>query len=369
MIRKIYVDFIRKKIAQNEIEWLLRQSLKYLLVHLSSVVGRPLCGPVLGTLVTNYTCNYHCKMCDLPLRDKVLKKRGLKKLSTSQLKQLIKEFAELGTGGIGFTGGEPLLMRDIFELIKYTKDLKMFAHLNTNGYLLDEDAAGKLDDVGVDSINISLDGACAQTHDEIRKHPGAFNRVLRAAEYINAIREKSKTPPRLKFVMVISERNIDEVADLIKLSRDLKADCVEFIPQQYFSELTNSCSSASRDFFGKVKSTMDYLLDVEKVGVAIENSSSHIKLFEHSFKGDKSPLKCYAGYNSYAVDCYGEIYPCVPWFNWDNSLGNVNEISLKEFWYSLEYNKLRKEINKCKDCYLNCQAELNILFNIFRWKR
>lgn len=366
MIRKIYTDFIKKRIYQKDVDWLFKRGLQYLLIHVSFLMGKPLCGPILGTLVTNYSCNYHCKMCDLPLRDKVFKKRGLKEFSTSQLKQLLKEFAELGTAGIGFTGGEPLLRKDIFELIKYTKDLKMFAHLNTDGFFLNEDAARKLFASGADSINISLDGACPKTHDTIRNHPGAFDRVMKAAECINAIQKKDNASVRLKFVTVINEINIGEIPDIIKLSRDLNADCIEFIPQQNFSVYTNNFPKPDTDFLKKIRLTMDYLLDVKKKGANIENSSRHIKLFESSFKGDKSPLVCYAGYNSYAVDCYGEIYPCVPWINWGKSAGNVNEMTLKEFWYSSKFNRLRKQIDRCKDCFLNCQAELNILFNILR---
>jgi len=366
MIRKIYIDFIKERISQGKIGWLLKKGVQYFLVYCSYVAGKPLCGPILGTLVTNYACNYHCKMCDLPERERALKAEGFKEFSTQQLKGLIKEFAQLGVGGIGFTGGEPLLRKDIFELIKYTRSLGMFAHLNTNGFFIDQEIADKLFDAGTDSINISLDGATAKTHDAIRNHAGAFDKVIRAAKIIKVQQKKNKKAIRFKLVSVIGQVNIDEVPALIKLSRDLDADCIEFIPEQGFSANKDSASDVDKGFLEKVNRTVDYLLDQKKKGQRIENSLNHLRLFANSFKGDRSPLRCYAGYNSYAVDCYGQIYPCVPWVNWQKSVGIVKERSLKELWYSEELNKSRKEIDRCKDCYLNCQAELNILFNLFK---
>jgi MoaA/NifB/PqqE/SkfB family radical SAM enzyme len=304
-------------------------------------------------------------MCDLPLRDEQLKKKGLEEFSTGQLKQVIRDFADLGISGIGFTGGEPLLRNDIFELLKYTKDLGMISHLNTNGFLLNEENASRVIEAGVDSINISLDGAKSQTHDTIRGYPGAFDRVINAVRCINTLRKEKGSPVRLKVVTVINETNIDEVKDLVELSIDLNTDCIEFIPQQPFFISSRDSRGLNCDgtFLKKLSKAVNYLLDFKEKEIKIENSSRHLRLFERSFKNKKSPLICYAGYNSYTVDCYGEIYPCLPWLNWGKSVGNVKDTTLRKFWYSSKFNKIRHSIAKCKDCYLNCQAELNLLFN------
>ncbi|MFH1678355.1 MAG: radical SAM protein [Candidatus Omnitrophota bacterium] len=365
MIRQVYLDFIKDKISNKELGWILKRAIQYVLTHASFLLGKPLCGPILGTLVVTYKCNYHCKMCDLPLRDEQLQKQGLKELSTPELKQILRDFAGLGISGVGFTGGEPLLRSDIFELLKYTKDLGMITHLNTNGFLLNEENIKKILNAKIDSINISLDGANAQTHDAIRRHPGAFDKAIAAIECIKVMRKETGIPIRLKIVAVINEANIDEVGDLVKLSNDLGTDCIEFIPQQRFFESSQPGRLCFDDIFlKKLQKATGYLLKLKRQGVKIENSPRHIKLFKGAFKNDKSPLVCYAGYNSYAVDCYGEIYPCLPWVNWGKSAGNIKNAALKKFWYSSKYNKIRNDILNCRDCYLNCQSELNLLFNI-----
>ncbi len=365
MIRKVYIDFIRQKVVKGKWDWFFKKLWQYFLIHISFVRGRPFCGPILGTFVVNYRCNYKCKMCDLPLRDRLIRAGGLKELSTLQLKKILKEFAGLGTGGIGFTGGEPLLREDIFELMKYSKELGMITHLNTNGFFLNSDNVKRLLYANVDSINISLDGATASTHDAIRGYRGAFDKVVYAVECINSMRKRMSIPIRMKVVTVIGKDNIDEIPDLFKLAHNLKVDCIEFIPQQPFTVLTDDASVNFDDvFLKKIDAVVDYILGQGRKMIKVENSPRHLQLFKKSFRGEKSPLVCFAGYNSYAVDCYGQIFPCVPWVNWGKPVGNVKDISLTKFWYSEIYNKIRREISNCRDCYLNCQAELNILFNI-----
>lgn len=366
MIRKVYLDFIKDKIAKKDLKWLTKRVLQYFLIHLSYRFGRPLCGPVLGTLFTTYKCNYRCKMCNFPAKEEEFKKKGMKELSTLEMKGLLENFRDLGTNGIGFTGGEPLLRKDIFELLAYAKELRMITHLNTNGFFLNEENAGKIMEAKVDSINISLDGAQAKTHDSIRGCNGAFDRVISAVKVLNVMRRREKIPIRVKVVTVLDESNIDEVEDIIKLAADLGIDCVEFIPQQPFVESWTSLSARfNEEFFKKLSKTTKYLLNLKRKDVSLENSPQHIRLFEKSFRNEKFPFRCLAAFNSYAVDCFGDIYPCMPWINCGRPAGNIKDMPFKQFWYSSAYNEIRSKISKCRDCYLNCQAELNILFNIF----
>jgi MoaA/NifB/PqqE/SkfB family radical SAM enzyme len=366
MIRKVYWDFIREKIASGKFGWLLRRGWQYLLTFVSYPVGKPLCGPVLGTLAVTYRCNYNCRMCDIPLQKDKLEDQGLREFSTERMKELIRDFSLLGVAGIGFTGGEPLLRDDIFELLSFSKELGMLAHLNTNGFFLDEAHVKKLIEAKVDSLNISLDGATAETHDKIRGHKGAFDRVLAALKLIEQERKRQDSSLRLKVVTVLSEDNIDEVKDLIKLSYTLGTDCIEFVPQQCFAaSLQQETFRYSDAFLKKVDKVVEDLLKFKAKGVAIENSPRHLKLFRRSFEGRPSPLTCYAAFNSYAVDCYGRVYPCMSYLSWGRSVGNLKDMGLKEFFRSASYNKQRKAISRCRDCYLNCQAELNLMFNPF----
>lgn len=298
------------------------------------------------------------------MRDKMLKDKGLKELTTTQLKSSLKDLAALGVSGIGFTGGEPLLRKDIFELIKYAKGLGLIANFNTNGFYLDKETVKNLVEAGVDSINISLDSADRNTHDLIRGYDGAFDRAIEAINNVNALRKEKTKKPRLKVIAVINERNVEGIPDLLKLFADLEVDCAEFIPEQPIYAAAAAAGPAyDTVFFSNLKKNIDYILKFDRNKLRIENSARHLRLFEKSFKNEKPPLRCYAGYNSFALDCYGELYPCIPWVSFGKTAGNIKEMNLKDFWYSSGYNKIRDDILKCKGCYLNCQAELNLLFN------
>jgi len=368
LIRKVYLDFLREKLSSKEYRWILSRGMQYALIQASRLAGRPFCGPILGTLITNYRCNYDCVMCDLKLRDRELRARGLTEFDTAQMKGILDDFASLGISGVGFTGGEPLIRKDIFELLAYTKKLGMISHLNTNGSLVNDRVAREIIEAKVDSVNVSLDGACAETHDTIRGVAGAFELAVEAVRRIAVLRGKKGALPRLKTVSVLQETNVDEVKDIITLATSLGVDCVEFIPRQPFRLDAEELPADESLFLQKMEGVTAYLLERQKGEVKIENSPGQIRGIGRWLKEMESPLRCYAAYNSFTVDCFGEIYPCLPWANWRKAVGNMRETGLREFWYSSDYNRIRQGTSACRKCYLNCQVELNILFNPF-WRR
>jgi len=365
VIRKVYLDFLREKLSSKEYRWVLSRGMQYALIQASRLAGRPFCGPILGTLITNYRCNYDCVMCDLKLRDRELRSRGLTEFDTTRMKGILDEFAALGISGVGFTGGEPLIRKDIFELLAYTKRLGMISHLNTNGSLVNDQVAERIIEAKVDSVNVSLDGASAQTHDTIRGVEGAFELATAAVRRLAALRGKKGALPRLKTVTVLQESNVDEVKDIITLAVSLGVDCVEFIPRQPFRMDADRQPPGESAFLQKMDEVCAYLLERQQGEVKIENSPGQIRGIGRWLREMASPVRCSAAYNSYTVDCFGEIYPCLPWANWRKAVGNMSETGLREFWYSSPYNRIRAQTSACRQCYLNCQVELNLLFNPF----
>lgn len=363
MIRKVYSDLIRRKLREEGMAWLFKRSTQYLLLQLSRMLRRPLCGPALGTIMVTYRCTFHCAMCDMPLKAAEKSKEGEKEFDTARFMEIIAEFSDLGVPGIGFTGGEPLLRDDIFDLLAETRRRGMIAHLNSNGWLLGEKQAQRIIDIGVDSINISLDGATAATHDRIRRTPGSYERAVNAVERLVSLKNKLGSHVRIKTVAVLNSANIDEVPQMLELGRSLGTDCIELIPMQPFAGKIQM-GTEENGLLEKVDALVESLLNGNLHGVAIENSPAHLKLFRKSFAGRPSPIRCSAGYNSLAVDCYGNVFPCVPWINWGKTTGKLSLASLKKIWNSSAYQQEREKIGRCRDCFLNCQAELNLLFDL-----
>jgi len=81
-----------------------------------------------------------------------------------------------------YTGGEPLVRPDIFELLKHSQQAGLANIIATNGTLIDEEMAFKLKDHGVVCNAISIDAANPDIHDMVRNKPGSFDLALRAIE-------------------------------------------------------------------------------------------------------------------------------------------------------------------------------------------
>ncbi|GAB4236281.1 MAG: hypothetical protein OHK0028_13190 [Deltaproteobacteria bacterium] len=363
MVRKIYIDLLLRKARTGRPGWIFGLGAQYALAKLSFLANRPLCGPILGTLVTNYDCNLRCRMCRLPEGGRILPRETRTALSTEEMEAVIDGFADLGTRGIGFTGGEPLLRPDLFRLLRHARKRGMLTHLNTNGTLVDETSSKAILDAKVDSLNVSLDGATETTHDRIRGVPGAFARTVDAIRRIDRMRREARSPLRLKVVAVLAEENVDEIPEYLRLGSTLGVDCVEFIPRQPFPEGPGKGIPAAPALLRKVEEAVRLLRNRSSLPVPLENSPGMLALFAPSFRGEPSPLVCHAGYNSLAVDCFGRIFPCVPFVNWNRPVGTLDDAGLRRFWYSREYAPARREIAGCHACTLNCQAELNLLFN------
>jgi len=366
MIRKTYKDFMIRKMKEAGPAWLARRGSQYIFQHLSALLHRPLCGPIHGSLMVTYRCNYNCVMCDFPQKCVERVRSGEQELDTARFCRIIGEFARMGTPGLGFTGGEPMLRGDIYELLACSRQHRMITHLNTNGYFIDDNAAGRLIDVGVESVNISLDGARPETHDRIRNYSGAFERATTAVERLHRLRQQRRAFLRIKNVAVIDETNIDEIPELIQLSSELGADCIEFIPRQPLADVDRAAgrtAAADEALLGKVDRMVAYIRKAAQDGFGIENSPAHLRLFRSAFAGLPSPVLCRAGYNSLLVDCYGDVFPCFPFISWGKAAGNVRDGSLEVLWRSPEYQHHRDCVSLCHDCYLNGQLELNLLFD------
>jgi len=352
-VRKLYVHQTLRKLREGNVLWVPRQAWKYAAVKAGMALGRPLAGPVLGTIFVTYRCNIRCRMCDLPAREGP-------ELTTDEWKAVVDDFAALGTTGIGYTGGEPLLRGDCLELMAYTKERGMIAHLNTNGMLVGAHNAGAILRTGAESVNISLDGATAETHNAIRRDPEAFERALDGAAHLVEWRRKTGASTKLTFVCVLSEENVDEALELVQLSEKVGFDGVGFIPVHGIDTELRPVAPERMDAF---RSAVDALIRAKKAGAPVDNSERYLSLYEPFVTNGESPLRCYAGYNSLAVDCFGKIFPCFPWAEVDRAVGNVRETPLAAFWKSDAYNAKRKDVASCTECLWNCQTELNLLWN------
>jgi MoaA/NifB/PqqE/SkfB family radical SAM enzyme len=356
-LRRQYLRIAGRAVRDGRLGWVLRHGLKTLSVPISDRLGRPLAGPIIANLIVTYRCNNTCFMCDLPIPS-LYKKRGMEEFGTDGLKRIIDDLAAIGSAGINFSGGEPTLRRDCFELIAYAKQTGMVVNLSSNAFnLAQPDRMEALVATGVDSLNVSLDGARAETNDRLRGVPGCFARVERATELLMEARRNRR--PSLTYVFVVGPQNHHEIPEFLALAKSRDVDAVGFMPLigAYGDHVVPSAEQIAA-----MSESVRQLRQAKRTtyGDFIDNSDGYLSLFERSWRGEPSPLKCYVTYNHLLVDCYGNLYPCALWFTIGKSSRNIRDISIAEYWRT--DRETRRQLSGCRDCYWNCHSEMNLLY-------
>jgi len=127
--------------------------------------------------ITN-ACNLRCKHCYANAG-----KTCADEMSTNEVKQAIDKLDRVSVPIIAFSGGEPLVHPDIFELIHYARRKGIYVAIATNGTLITKETSQRLKESGVGFVQISLDGASAATHDKFRGIPGVFERTIQGIQH------------------------------------------------------------------------------------------------------------------------------------------------------------------------------------------
>lgn len=360
-VRMQYVRMARRAVQEGRLAWLLGTAAKTVAVPLSHRLGRPLTGPLMANLVPTYRCNNACFMCDLP-KPSTYEARGSRESSTDELKAIIDDMAAIGVAGLSLAGGEPTVRHDCFELLAHGRRRGLFVHLNTNGYnlLARPERIDELLATGVDSMNFSVDGATAETHNRLRNAVLGFERIERATELILARRRKDR--PAVTYTFVLGPDNCHEVPVFVELARRRGINSVSFNP------LTACYADAQATSPEKLRAMDDTVrwLRTEKARASdpefIDNSDAYLALFSRAFRATPSPLRCYVGYHNIVVDTYGNVFPCTIHYQFGRAIGNVRDVPLRTMWRTAEYQRRREELTACTDCYWNCHTEINLLY-------
>lgn len=315
-------------------------------------------GPVVVWNCTR-TCNLKCIHCYADSDSK--KYNG--ELNTNEAKELIDALYEFKVPVILFSGGEPLLREDIFELIQYAGKYKIRSTISTNGTLIDKDIAIKLKRHGVGYVGISLDGI-GDKHDEFRRTKGCFNKALSGIRNCHDVNQKVG----LRFT--INRHNYDQLEDIFHLIKEEKIKRVCFYHLVYSGRGSEMIKEdISHD---EARSAMDLIIEKtvqlgNKVEVlTVDNHSDTVYLYLQAIK--KYPhlannilnlMKMNGGNRSGIaianVDYQGNVH--ADQFTQQYTFGNVRDRKFKEIWTDISNPimsglKDRKNLLKgrCSEC-------------------
>jgi MoaA/NifB/PqqE/SkfB family radical SAM enzyme len=166
---------------QSEIENLKRNNLKKekplvfeKIIKVAQRFKAGLATPVID-IGYNLTCNFKCQHC---FTTRFKKKERI--LTPEDLRKLSNEAHELGLCQFVISGGEPLLLKDLKEVIAALQPDKFNLAMSTNGYFLTKELARKLKSWGLDKVKISIDDFDERKHDENRNSQGAYQKAIHA---------------------------------------------------------------------------------------------------------------------------------------------------------------------------------------------
>ncbi len=280
-------------------------------------------------------CNLRCLHCYSQSEDREYPGE----LTTGEAREVIRDLAEFGVPVLIFSGGEPLLRRDIFELASLASSEGIKTVLSTNGTLITESVAERIKKAGFSYVGISLDGV-GEVHDRVRGVGGAF------ANAVRGIRNLMRIGVRVGVRFTITRynyRDIPAVFDFVER---------EGIPRLCFYHLVYvGRGRVEHDVpLEEKRRIMDYILartrDLCERGKDIEvlTADNHadgayiyLKLRKEDPRRAEEALKLLriSGGNSSgkgiaAIDFYGDVHPDQFWSHY--TLGNVRRRRFSEIW-------------------------------------
>jgi len=251
-------------------------------------------------------------------------------------KKILKENAGI-IGEVRFYNyGEPLINRNIYEMIRYAKKMGIkFAKIATNGMFMDARVSKKLIDSKLDYISISLDGATEATYRVFRIN-GDFFRVLNNIRNLVRIRNKLNSPMQIEIQFIIMRHNQHELEKIERLSRLLGVDILRY-----------------KTILVKRKEWQFLLPDRPEY-----NRYRHLNRSKKCLKPSKEIV----------INSDGTVLPCCYIVGPDikrYGLGNAFNTSLKEILSSRKYNSFVKNVGSNKsliECCKTC-SEGNLLLD------
>jgi putative heme d1 biosynthesis radical SAM protein NirJ1 len=293
-------------------------------------------GPVVVWNSTK-TCNLNCVHCYM--ESDARKYEG--ELTTAEAKKFIDDLAEFKVPVLLFSGGEPLIRNDFFELAEYTAAKGIRPTLSTNGTLITPEVARRIKEIGIGYVGISLDGL-REVNDKFRGKEGAFEAAMQGIQNCVAVGQ------RVGLRFTINRHNFEQLDNIFDFIEAEKIDRVCF----YHLVYSGRGQSMIADDISPEESrqAMDTIIrrakDFEQRGLkkeilTVDNHCDGVYLYLQALKEDPEraeKIKNLIGLNGGnrsgiafgAVDPYGYVHP--DQFTQHITFGNVRTRKFGDIW-------------------------------------
>jgi len=287
------------------------------------VVERSWSGNRLMTVLIEltYRCNLDCFFCynDLGLRGTPV--------TFEQYAAFLRDLAAMNVLTVTLSGGEPLAHPDFFRIGALARELGFVVRIKSNGHALRGDLARRLrEEVDPFVVEVSLHGACAETHDRQTRVAGSFERL------IPNIREMLSLGLRVKVNSTLTRWNEHEIAEMYALTDSLG------VPLRFDLQVSPRDDGDREPLeVAPTPEGIRSLIAIDNERFARAHPGPAPSEIRKPVIDDEMPASagkhCGAGSAGIAIDPYGNVYPCV---QWRRPVANLHEQSIAELWGSNE---------------------------------
>ncbi|MCD4785878.1 MAG: radical SAM protein [Candidatus Eremiobacteraeota bacterium] len=274
-------------------------------------------------------------------------------LDTDDIKNVILKIKNAGNELLIISGGEPLVRKDIMDILQYSCDT-LTTTLLTNATLIDLETALKLESINSLNINVSIDGPKAEYHERYRGE-GTFRRTMTGIKNLM----KAGMRKRISLCMTVTSVNIDSVNDMISMTMSLGIPSLVITPvvrRGYAEEIWEEIKSAPEKLLRMFNDIYEF---ERKYGDRIHISGSMKSSLLNTLEDSAGIVKCPVG-QRIAIDYTGNVYPCSLMMSPQHATGNmlneplesiVNGNLMKKY---MEIALTRKDrMDKCRPCKWN----------------
>ncbi len=297
-------------------------------------------------------CNLSCRHCRAAASSGPYKGE----LSTEECYRVMDSIGSFSRATVILTGGEPLLRADVVDLVRRGTGQGLVVVMAPNGTLLDRAKASELKDAGLKRVSISIDGASAASHDELRQVEGAFEGALAG---VSAAREAG-----LEFQLntTVTGKNAHELDEILDLGRELGA----VAHHMFFLVPTGR----GKEMAGDELDAREYEKTLVKLSRQDDRQRIRVTCAPHYYRilsrqeeeaqvgnrqtrhpGGHARRGCLAGGAFCFISHVGDVQPCG---YLELKCGNVREARLEEIWKGSDvFRQLRDPAllkGKCGHC-------------------
>jgi len=289
-------------------------------------------------------CNLKCKYCYFGILNYKALNSRTPDITTETTIKFIKKINKK-IRFVCLAGGEPLLNKDIYKILKALKKKGISVIISSNGTLLTKQISNKLINYGLDAIFISLDSCNKKDNDKLR---GGFNSVVRGINNIIEVKKRQKSKIKVGVYSVMTRDNIKDLVETMDFSINLSVDYFVFQPVWL---------PKNHDLYNKLTLTKKQEIQVKNIIKEAKKRSNkifipsdkYLNLLEKNyFKKDTTCVNnCFGGNNLFFIDPKGNIYDCPSSYKIKNTSYSKN---IKD--KNLPFNN--KQSGKCDSFSIDC---------------